>query len=303
MLYVFFANSSTLIVSAGAVVPTLAIAMALAIGRFRRVRAEKPPQSEKLLRPPGYSTSRKLDDISDSLLETWLFATVSCVFAVLATNLEASSWGNGASIWSSILNAGIAVLATAAAFFFFFRVARLVPKAKSGRLRLRGEQVVGQALVEVADFGYRVFHDIPVGDNWNLDHVAVGPQGVFLIETKASTRHRSRPGHPAHEVHVNKNTLYFPTFSDSRVILQADRNAKWLAGYLEKKIGEPVPVAPLVVLPGWCVVYKAPPSTRVEVLSPNFMVNYLRDQSDTLTEPQILSILTALDEKCRDVEF
>jgi hypothetical protein len=222
---------------------------------------------------------------------------------VLATNLEASSWGHGASLWSSILNAGIAVVATAAAFFFFFRVARLVPLARSSRLSVRGEQVVGQALIEVADSGYRAFHDLAVGDNWNLDHVAVGPQGVFLIETKSRNRRGRRPGHPAHEVHVNKNTLYFPTATDSRVILQADRNAKWLAGYLEKKIGEPVPVTPLVVLPGWCVVYKAPPSTRVEVLSPNFMVNYLRDQSDTLTEPQLMGILTALDEKCRDVEF
>jgi hypothetical protein len=304
MQNVFFANSPTLIVSAGAVIPTLAIAFGLSIERFRRARVAKLPQTGKLLRPPGHSSARRLDDMSDSLLETWLFATASSVLAVVATNFEASSWGHGATLLSSILNIGIAVLAAAAAFYFFFRVARLVPMARSCRLNLRGEQVVGQALVEVADSGYRAYHNFPAGENWTLDHVAVGPQGVFLIETIArNRRRRGAPGHPAHEVHVHKNTLYFPAGTDSRTILQADRNAQWLANYLEKRIGEPVPVTPMVVLPGWCVVYKAPPATRVEVVNPQFMVSHLREQPDTLTDTQLGGVLAALEEKCRDVEF
>ena len=303
MQNVFFANFPTLIASAGALVPTLAIAGGLALERLRRARIEVAPPSEKFLRPPGHSLSRKLDNISDSLLENWLFATASCVSAVLATNFEASSWGHGTSAWSSILNASIVLLAAAAAFFFFFRVARLVPLARNCRLGLRGEQVVGQALIEVADSGYRAFHDLTAGDNWNIDHVAVGPQGVFIIETTARNRRGCRPGHPAHEVHVHKNTLHFPTATDSRAMLEADRNAQWLASYLERKTGEPVLVTPLVVLPGWHVLYKAPPSTRIEVMNPKNMVDYLRDQPDTLTDPQCLRIITALDQKCRDLEF
>jgi hypothetical protein len=300
---VFFANSSTLIVSAGAVVPTLALALGLLLDRVHRARAEKPPQAVKLLRPPGYSHSRKLDGISDTLLETWLFATASCVVAVIVTNLEASSWGKGASFWYSILNSTIAVVATVAACFFFFRVARLVPQARSCRLKLRGEQLVGQALTEVVDYGYRTFHDLSSGSQWKADHVVVGPQGVFLIDTITRNRGGRRQAHPAHEVHVNKNTLYFPKATDSRSILQADSSAKWLADYLEKKTGTAVPVTPMVVLPGWCVLYKAPPSTGVEVLNPQFMIDYLRNQTDTLSDDQLQGIMIALDEKCRDIDF
>jgi hypothetical protein len=38
-------------------------------------------------------------------------------------------------------------------------------------------------------------------------------------------------------------------------------------------------------------------------MNPKNMVDYLRDQPDTLTDPQCLRIITALDQKCRDLEF
>ena len=47
----------------------------------------------------------------------------------------------------------------------------------------RGEEAVGRALAELEAIGYRALHDLqtPYG---NIDHVVVGPNGVFAIETK-----------------------------------------------------------------------------------------------------------------------
>lgn len=49
----------------------------------------------------------------------------------------------------------------------------------------RGEEKVGAALGSLETSGYRVLHDIDTGKG-NIDHVVVGPTGVFVIETKAT---------------------------------------------------------------------------------------------------------------------
>jgi hypothetical protein len=59
-----------------------------------------------------------------------------------------------------------------------------VARARNLVLGSRGEKVVADALEELRVLGYAVFHDIP-GDGFNIDHVLVGPRGVFVIETKA----------------------------------------------------------------------------------------------------------------------
>ncbi|HVL80083.1 MAG TPA: nuclease-related domain-containing protein [Actinomycetota bacterium] len=50
----------------------------------------------------------------------------------------------------------------------------------------RGEEAVGRLLSELEPEGYRILHDIDTGHG-NLDHVVVGPTGVWAIETKAWT--------------------------------------------------------------------------------------------------------------------
>jgi hypothetical protein len=47
----------------------------------------------------------------------------------------------------------------------------------------RGERKTERALRPLSRLGWSFFHDLPTGRG-NRDHVAVGPGGVFLIETK-----------------------------------------------------------------------------------------------------------------------
>ena len=46
---------------------------------------------------------------------------------------------------------------------------------------------VGQALQNLAEKGYHVFHGLAT-DNFEADHVIVGPKGVFLVKTKAASQ-------------------------------------------------------------------------------------------------------------------
>ncbi|HZD17497.1 MAG TPA: nuclease-related domain-containing protein [Actinomycetota bacterium] len=47
-----------------------------------------------------------------------------------------------------------------------------------------GEETVGRALAELEAEGFRVIHGLDTGRG-DIDHVVVGPTGVFAIETKA----------------------------------------------------------------------------------------------------------------------
>lgn|SRR5215212_4820544 len=48
----------------------------------------------------------------------------------------------------------------------------------------RGESVVGREFERLHKQGFYVFHDWDTGRG-NVDHFAIGPQGVFVVETKA----------------------------------------------------------------------------------------------------------------------
>jgi hypothetical protein len=96
-----------------------------------------------------------------------------------------------------------------------------------------------------------VFHDVPLGDRMTkVDHVLVGPAGVFAVETEARAR---RDGHAEREVTYDGATLCFARRRETapleRAVALAGRVREWLAA----EIGEPLPVQPVVVLPGWRV--------------------------------------------------
>jgi Nuclease-related domain len=48
-----------------------------------------------------------------------------------------------------------------------------------------GEEQVGSLLDQLAGDEWRVMHDVSLGGHGNVDHVLVGPAGVFTVETKS----------------------------------------------------------------------------------------------------------------------
>jgi hypothetical protein len=277
------------------------LVLVVVIDRKRRRKTERPPQQEKLLRPPGYSLALRLDEIQDKILNDMLAACALCAIAGACGLMLAIFIGSRVPVlWSALTFAMFAGFAYAGAF----TTRRAFRRFKEGwnvRLGLRGEQAVAETLHEVADCGVRVFHDLPGGDNWNIDHVAVGTRGVFVIETKARSRRASRNGRPEHVVAYDGKALRFPSGDDTKAIPQAERNARWLAEFLTKRTAEPVTVEPLVVVPGWYVETEG--NFPVKVMNASYLAGYLRGQSEKIAAAQVRRIIAVLDEKCRDVEF
>ena len=80
---------------------------------------------------------------------------------------------------SGLFTAAAAVAVAVAAW----RLRRLQPRLKALRQGAEGERAVGQFLERLREDGYQVFHDV-VGPGFNVDHVLIGPAGVYSVETK-----------------------------------------------------------------------------------------------------------------------
>lgn len=170
-----------------------------------------------------------------------------------------------------------------------------------------GERVVAEHLEPLKQQGWRIFHDVPGtanGNKFNLDHVAVGPQGVFAIETKTRRKGGARPGFEDHKVFFDGRDLVWPWGEDSHGLEQAERNAVWLAHTLKDETGERFHVTPMLTLPGWFVEMKPSRDSRLcRVTNPKGLAKLLPSGPAVLDARQITNISGKLEARCRDVEY
>jgi hypothetical protein len=124
------------------------------------------------------------------------------------------------------------------------------------RLGLEAEWFVSSELYDIEATGYKVFHDIQC-DKFNIDHLVVGPNGVFAIETKGRrkpTNSKTKEGKSQeYVVNVKGKILEFPNYTDISIIEQAIRQAKWATTWLSEATGEKIAVCPVVTIPGWFI--------------------------------------------------
>ena len=281
-----------LLIFAGCV-PIFVLLAAVFMERWQRKRrGERPPLSEKLLRPAGYSLQCKIDDLNDGL-HSWFFGTFLCsLFAVGGVPFVPLDY-TGRIIYLTIFGlsaAGCAVMAW-----------RKLLKIRNHRRGLLGEQAVAEELQRLPA-GYRVFHDVPGNGKWNIDHVVVGPAGVFAIETKYRTKQPGKPSERDNEAVFDGNKIQFSSGKyDAAAPEQARQNARWLATMLTKATGERVTAQPIVALPGWWVTLKA--NSDVKVLSGKQVSSFISTEPTVLSAKVIQQISYQLEQRCRDVEF
>jgi hypothetical protein len=136
--------------------------------------------------------------------------------------------------------------------------------------------------------------------SFNLDHVVIGPSGLFVIETKARRKiHQDANGND-HIVKYDGKTLRWPQGNDQQDLHQAAGNATWLQQFVEKRLGLRVNVVPLLVLPGWYVDRTGTGAVRV--------VNEVEAEKTVLGRPvldekEVDQIKRQLDIESRTVSF
>jgi hypothetical protein len=161
-----------------------------------------------------------------------------------------------------------------------------------------GERYIGQCLERLRESGYRVLHDI-VGDGFNIDHVLIGPTGVYTIETKTI----SKPSKGSCKIDYDGETVsingYIP---DRNPIVQAKAQANWIKGFLKEVITEDLAVRPVVLYPGW-FVKPQPKGCDVWVLNPDLLPGFLKNERESLEKRDIQAIEGCLSVYVRNSEL
>ncbi|MGW3559194.1 nuclease-related domain-containing protein [Streptomyces sp. NPDC000963] len=111
----------------------------------------------------------------------------------------------------------------------------------SWRKGLAGEKRVGAELNRLARHGWRVLHSIPLADRVDVDHLLIGPGGVFSINTKHHHNKAVWVGDDAVKVNHGKPAPY---------LRKSRAEAKRVARVLDHYCGFPVPVEPVLVFVG-----------------------------------------------------
>ena len=167
-------------------------------------------------------------------------------------------------------------------------------------LGYKGERAVGEHLNLLHGEACRVFHDMPaqVGrKKFNLDHIVVGPTGVWLIETKPRRKGRARPGYKDHQVTYTGKVLDYPWGEEAFGLEQARYEAQWLSDFIFERTGMRLPVKAVLALPGWFVVQKG--RGDVFVLSPKTLPGLIRTAREELEAGTVDLISRQLDLVCR----
>jgi hypothetical protein len=182
--------------------------------------------------------------------------------------------------WLLVLGAG------AGAFVVRFRVSQPTRAWRDGA---RGERATARRLRRLERDGYTILHDVAVpGSRANVDHLVIGPGGVFVVDSKRyrGSVSQSPDGMVWHGRHALAQTL---------------ATVWWEAGQVAQALqtDPQVPVTPVLVIHRatvswgglWCAgVAIVPPNVLLEVLRadpvlPSELVSRLADDATTQLRP------------------
>jgi hypothetical protein len=249
----------------------------------------RQPFTDQPLRLAGESTREKADQLFEDGHQDVLLILIMCpVFGLMISQTPQSQ--------RLVFGITIFVLMAVMTAILGVRLCKKIKQSWHYRLGAKGEQIVGRELDRLIGQGYRVFHDMPFLD-WNIDHVVVGPRGVFAVETKA-WRKPPKTADGTAEIILDGDTLILPgNRSQTEAIAQADRNARALAKWISKMAAEEVAVVPAVALPGWKLSIRR--YGEVAVYSATNMSEHLPKRGkQLLTEEQIQRIAAQVEKQC-----
>jgi hypothetical protein len=269
-------------------------------------RGGRAPVAFKLLRGPGETLRRRIAKFDEDALTRIGGAAFIPALAILpvlclTVMLRPQTW---TGLWIGLGISAVVFVGT------------LIPAGKWALKDLKryrddslgylGEPEVAEHLEPLLARGYRVFHDVPAKGaktDFNLDHVAVGPSGVALVETKTLRKGKTLPGRKDYVVFYDGNKLAWPWRSENRYGLdQAINEADWLKKFIHQRTGIDTEVKPILALPGWWV---EPPGQRAAAVavtnSKNIANEIMGFEQRVLSDDEIDLIARQLDVLCRDV--
>lgn len=232
---------------------------------------KKSPIKDSPLRQPAQSLEEERRKLLEDMFEgPFLWALISVVLAMI-------EW------WRYVFDrppepVAFTVVAALVVVFAAWRLRKAFLHARTLRLGIEGEKAVGQFLERLRENGYQVFHDL-MGDGFNVDHVLIGPGGIFTVETKTW----SKPARGEARIRFDGSQLTVAGREPVRdPVIQARAQAAWLRGLLSESTGRVFEVFPVVVFPGWFVEQAEGSLRNIWVLEPKALPKFLANKPSTL---------------------
>ncbi|MFG0833463.1 nuclease-related domain-containing protein [Aeromonas bivalvium] len=212
-----------------------------------------PIDRDALLRLPGYGLQQQISDRQMDVIGYLLLA-------VLITTAPFAGVGAKALLARETPPYFILLAILLCLLSCCLRAWKNLQQLNRYRLGYVAELATAAELLRLQGMGYQVFHDIQA-DGFNIDHLVVGANGVFAIETKG--RHKwlrdARQRGKNHEIVFRDGRLQFPSWYETEPLSQAERQACWVHQWLSKAVGTAIPVTPVLVFPGWYIKLQSRP--------------------------------------------
>ncbi|MDR9500997.1 MAG: nuclease-related domain-containing protein [Desulfurivibrionaceae bacterium] len=222
--------------------PTSAIAFI-----FRRAtRNKKPSLTTDFPRGPGQTRQTEIEEVTaDILTKTVIIPFIPLIiYSILVAQCTLSPARPGNAVISLYLIGTVAII-----FSLCRDVWTLINRSNSLRLQVEGERAVGQELSILTAAGFRIFHDFPAPD-FKIDHLAVGPQGIFVIETTPTAKTK-KEGQQKSTVQFDDEKLIPPGWGEKQPVQEAKDKSVWLEKWLEKSTGELHKTTAVIAVLGW----------------------------------------------------
>ena len=252
----------------------------------KRKKKYRSPVEGPLRRLPGQSIREEWNRLFDDKVMGYLLVPL---VAWLLAVWQWIYWWTG-----SKPSPGVAtVVASIVTIYCAYRIRRIYPEFRNLNLGEKGERRVSEVLRTLRDRDYVTFDDLLL-EGVNVDHVVVGPGGVFAVETKTfSISGKVSAGIDASGV------LQFggnPAFKDP--LKQARASAAIVSAELKRWMHRDIWVNPVVVLPGWRI---DPPKvdTGVVILNEETIAEFFKTRPEKLSTSEIWDICSHLDRSAR----
>lgn len=265
--------------------------------RLQRRWPRQSPLTRDLLRGPGHSLRKRLEEV-DADVAGYLVFLLIVPFLAYSIHISQSYFGGSSeNVVRTVVAIFVAVATMGSAGFLLWRTLQERRRLKVG---LDGELAVGEELNQLMLVGCRVFHDVPYPYG-NIDHVVVGPAGVFSINTKMRGKPKVGENRADAFIDGSRGTIRFPEGEYPIPLGQLEAESRWLGQFLSESTGESVVVRPMLALPGWFIKRSAEPAA-VYVFNPRNPQQLFLSGGERLTPEMVRRIAHQLDQRCRDVE-
>lgn len=179
------------------------------------------------------------------------------------------------------------------------RVARPSRTRNEAWVGLECENAAADDFYRLEASGYTVYWDFP-GNGFVINHVAVGPNGVFAAGAEGVARPTTGSPSPGRDKVFFDNPVFRSSVRvEPASLARVQRQAEWLSRWLENRTGEIVIVYPMLVVGGWLANrrkwgdivfvsqsdYQALTTKGAKALSPNAMEK-IRSRLDDRINPK-----------------